>query len=145
MNIKAIFIVSIILLYTFNTQAQSLLEDKDVPKIVKDSLNKIYPEIQNPKWFLVKDNYEAVYDTDRAILLTAYGNVIAEMNNVVVDGIPEGILRYFKLNEPNTKLISSRRMVMYEDGRVYYIVNSNKQYYKFNTKGQLLEKADLEK
>ena len=143
MNIKAPLIVLITLFLGLTSQAQSLVDDKDVPKIVIDSLNKAYPEIKNPDWFLVKANYEAVYDIDRAILISPYGNIIAEMNNILVENLPENVLKYFKLNEPNTKLISSRRMIMDEDGRVYFIVNSTKHYYKFNAKGQLIEKADL--
>jgi hypothetical protein len=120
--------------------AAQTIKEKDVPQIVVDAFNKDYPygHDQNVTWGKNKENYEAEYGSDRAVLIAPTGKIIANKNAILTKNLPEAILNYFRDVEKTEKLVEAERVIMVEDGAVFFLVVTKNHFYKFDTLGKLI-------
>lgn len=97
--------------------------DKDVPAIVKATLQKNYPDAKEIKWEKEKGNYEAefeVEETDYSLLIDASGNVLETEVEIKSDALPVKAKEYVSKNYPGqkikeaAKITDSRGLVTYE-------------------------------
>lgn len=99
------------------------VSDKEVPTVVKSTLQKNYPNAKELKWEKEKGNYEAGFDlneTDYSLLIDISGNILETEIEIKVDGLPAKAKDYVSKNYPGqkikeaAKITDSKGVVTYE-------------------------------
>jgi DNA gyrase/topoisomerase IV subunit A len=95
------------------------VSDKEVPTVVKNTLQKSYPNAKEIKWEKEKANYEAefeVNETDYSLLIDVSGNIL----ETEIDELPAKAKEYVSKNyagqkiKETAKITDSKGVVTYE-------------------------------
>ncbi|MFN8356231.1 MAG: PepSY-like domain-containing protein [Spirosomataceae bacterium] len=97
--------------------------NKEVPTVVKNGLQKQFPNAKNVKWEKEDGNYEAgfeINETDYSVLLGATGNIIETETEISIESLPATVKAYLakhytkqKIKEA-AKIIDAKGTITYE-------------------------------
>ena len=99
------------------------VSDKEVPTVVKNTLQKSYPNAKEIKWEKEKANYEAefeVNETDYSLLIDVSGNILETEVEIKIDELPAKAKEYVSKNyagqkiKEAAKITDSKGVVTYE-------------------------------
>ena len=99
------------------------VSDKEVPTVVKNTLQKSYPNAKEIKWEKEKANYEAefeVNETDYSLLIDVSGNILETEVEIKIDELPAKAKEYVSKNyagqkiKETAKITDSKGVVTYE-------------------------------
>ena len=99
------------------------VSDKEVPTVVKNTLQKSYPSAKEIKWEKEKANYEAefeVNETDYSLLIDVSGNILETEVEIKIDELPAKAKEYVSKNyagqkiKETAKITDSKGVVTYE-------------------------------
>lgn len=86
-------------LLALSTSAQSI-HAKDVPEVVKTTLQKKFPEATNIYWEKEKGNFEANWGgkshEDHSVMFTPSGDFIEKVDAIPVPSLPSSVAAYVK-------------------------------------------------
>ncbi|GAB4343069.1 MAG: hypothetical protein OHK0038_23090 [Flammeovirgaceae bacterium] len=118
---KSAILLGVMFAVTFaNAQKVS---DREVPIVVKNTLQKSYPNAKEIKWKKEKANYEAefeVNETDYSVLIDVSGNIIETEVEIKIDELPANAKAYISKNyadqkiKETAKITDSKGIVTYE-------------------------------
>ena len=118
---KSVILLAAMFSLTFaNAQKVS---DKEVPTVVKNTLQKSYPNAKEIKWEKEKANYEAefeVNETDYSLLIDVSGNILETEVEIKIDELPAKAKEYVSKNyagqkiKETAKITDSKGVVTYE-------------------------------
>jgi hypothetical protein len=83
------------------------VSDKEVPTVVKNTLQKSYPNAKEIKWEKEKANYEAefeVNETDYSLLIDVSGNILETEVEIKIDELPAKAKEYVSKNYAGQKI-----------------------------------------
>lgn len=133
---KSIFLLAAVTYVSF-ANAQKVSE-KEVPAVVKSTLQKEYPNAKNLKWDKENNNYEAEFEMAKinySVLIDASGKMIETEVEINIDKLPANSKTYVTKNYPNKKIKEAAKItdtkgtITYEveiDGRDLIFDNSGK-------------------
>ena len=99
------------------------ISDKEVPTVVKSTLQKNYPNAKELKWEKEKGNYEAEFEvdeTDYSLLIDISGNILETEIEIKIDELPANAKDYVSKNyagqkiKEAAKITDSKGVVTYE-------------------------------
>ena len=99
------------------------VSDKEVPTVVKNTLQKSYPSAKEIKWEKEKANYEAGFEnneTEYSVLIDVSGNILETEIEIKVDALPANAKEYVSKNyagqkiKEATKITDNKGVVTYE-------------------------------
>jgi len=118
---KATILLASMFAVTF-ANAQKI-SDKEVPTVVKNTLQKSYPNAKEIKWEKEKANYEAEFEvdeTDYSLLIDVSGNILETEIEIKIHELPAKAKEYVSKNyagqkiKETAKIADSKGVVTYE-------------------------------
>ena len=122
------------------THAQKINE-KNVPPVVKATLQKQFPTAKNVIWEKEKENYEAgfkINETNYSALLTPAGDMIETEIEISVTALATSITNYIAKHYPKQKIKEAAKITNAK-GEVTYEAEVNNKDLIFDHSGKFLK------
>ncbi|MDP3442950.1 MAG: PepSY-like domain-containing protein [Ignavibacteria bacterium] len=136
---KLIFLLAAVASVSF-ASAQKV-SDKDVPAVVKSTLQKNYPNAKELKWEKENSNYEAgfkIKQTDYSVLLAASGNIVETEVAIAITVLPTSVNTYVARNYPGKKIKEAAKITDAK-GVITYEAEVNGKDLIFDNSGKFLK------
>jgi hypothetical protein len=120
------------------------MKDADVPQAIKESLNKLYPVVEELEWQKEEANIEAEFEVDETItslLFDASGNVLETEVEILPANLPVLAKEYLTKNFPGKKTKETSKMIDAE-GVTYFEAEIDKIDYIFDENGNFFKTID---
>lgn len=139
---KKLVLMVVVAIITSLTFAQKI-QEKEVPAVVKTSLQKLYPNAKDVKWDKEKEHYEASFDLnkiDNSILFDTNGNVVETEVEIALNQLPKGILEYIKQHYAGESVREAAKITDAK-GTVTYEAEIKAKDLLFSTSGKFIKET----
>lgn len=119
------------------------IAEKNVPKPVKEALQKAYPTAKEIKWDKEGSNYEASFDfnkTDYSVLFDANGTVIETEVEIEISQLPKAVLAYIAANYKAQKIKEAAKITN-ANGIITYEAEIKGKDLIFDSKGNFIKEV----
>ena len=120
------------------------LKDKDIPKIVKEKIKNLYPNISTVKWEKENGMYEAEFENNKietSLLIDAEGKLFETETEIEINALPENIKVSVTRNYPE-KIIKEASKIIDSNSEIFYEVEIDNKDLVFNEAGRLIKQAE---
>jgi hypothetical protein len=115
-------------------------EPVQVPELVLQKFNSLFPTINNVDWDMEDQNYEATFqhsDGRKSVVFSPNGEVLSSETEINVNSLPEAMTAYIAENLKDKK-IEDAEMVITASGGITYEIEIEDKDYIFDGAGKFI-------
>ncbi|MCX6152394.1 MAG: hypothetical protein NTX22_17850 [Ignavibacteriales bacterium] len=127
-----------------------MAQKTSVPQKIKDSFNKLYPQVTEVKWSKEgKNEFEAGFKVNgvkTSIVLDVKGKLIETETTIQTTELPKGVEEFIKKNHPDHKITETAKIVDSKSIATYEVeITKGKQKKDliFDNSGKLVVKKEM--